>query len=135
MNTQNLLFERSSEMPEGLYIELMNKLKIDFGDNEKKMTIITVSKGLPKYIQMSKQEMIQQIIKESVEWEDRQDILLHVTQKRLIMSDLKELCITRKLPTMKLNPKWVKQEELFNRHPEFREMLRDARRFPPMFTF
>ena len=136
MNTQHLLFERSSEMPEGLYIELMNKLKIDFGENngQKKTTVITVTNGLPKHIQMTKHELIQQVIKESVEWVDRENILLYVTGKRLRVSDLKELCITRKLRTMKLNPKWMKQEEMFNEHPEFREMLRNARRFPPIFS-
>ena len=134
MNTQHLLFERSSEMPEGLYIELMDKLKIDFKDSEKKTTIITVTRGLPKHIQMTKHELIQQVIKESVGWEDRENILLYVTGKRLLVSELKVLCTTRKLPIMKLNPKWVIQEEMFNQHPEIREMLTIARRFPPVFS-
>jgi len=136
MNTQTLLFERSSEMPEGLYIDLMNKLKMDFieKNGDKKTTIVVINKSLPKHIQMTRQEMIQQIIRESVEWEDREAVLLQVTQKRLRINDLKNLCITRKLHTMKLNPKWVKQEEMFNEHPEFRGLLTESRRFPPMFN-
>jgi hypothetical protein len=121
-------------MPEGLYIELMNKLKIDFKDGEKKTTVITVTRGLPKHIQMTKNEMIQQVIKASVEWEDRENILIYITQKRLFIGDLKQLCTTRKLPIMKLNPKWLKQEEMFDEHPEVREMLKAARRFPPVFN-
>ena len=34
METQNFLYDNSSKIPEGLYIELMNKLKIDFENKE-----------------------------------------------------------------------------------------------------
>ena len=134
MNTQNLLFERSSEMPEGLYIELMNKLKIDFSDNKEKNTIV-VLKSIPKHVQMTKQEMIQQIVKESVGWEDREAILMYITQKRLCISDLKNICMTRKLATMKINRKWVEQEEMLAARPGLREFLKGARSFPPVMTF
>ena len=134
MNTQNLLFERSSEMPEGLYIELMNKLKIDFSGNKEKNTIV-VLKSIPKHVQMTKQEMIQQIVKESVGWEDREAILMYITQKRLCISDLKNICMTRKLATMKINRKWVEQEEMLAARPGLRELLKGARSFPPVMTF
>ena len=40
METQNLLHSRSNEIPEGLYIELMNKLKIDFENRPKQIIIL-----------------------------------------------------------------------------------------------
>ena len=36
METAKLLYMRSSEIPEGLYIELMDKLKIDFENFKEK---------------------------------------------------------------------------------------------------
>jgi len=42
METQNVLFRRSSEIPEGLYLELMNSLKIDFENNQRPIKVIIV---------------------------------------------------------------------------------------------
>jgi len=39
METQNLLYSRSAEIPEGLYIQLMNTLKIDFETSKKQQKI------------------------------------------------------------------------------------------------
>jgi hypothetical protein len=41
METQALLYARSAEIPEGLYLELMNKLKLDF-DNKPKVRIVLI---------------------------------------------------------------------------------------------
>lgn len=128
MNTQSLLFERSGEIPEGLYIELMNKLKTDFVNNEqqtpKQTLIVILSKNIPKKVVMSKEELIQQIIKESVNWEDRENILCFVTKKRTMYSEIKEVCYTRSLPIMKVNPRWVIQEAILERNPVAREVHR-----------
>ena len=124
MNTQSLLFERSAEIPEGLYLELMNKLKIDFKEPLVSTKIIVVTKSLPRTVSMSKQELIQQIIKESIDWEDRENILLLITKKRTGYDEIKELCSTRKLPTMKENPRWAAQQEILTQNPEVRSFFR-----------
>ena len=59
METQALLYSRSGEIPEGLYIDLMNTLKIDFdNDKAKKYTNIIIVKEdielIKKYIHFFK---------------------------------------------------------------------------------
>ena len=49
MNTQSFLFENSSKIPEGIYIELMNKLKLDFEKNE--TTVMIENRSLRKEIE------------------------------------------------------------------------------------
>ena len=56
MNTVTLLESRSSEMSEGLYLELMNNLKIDFDSGSKK-TIVVIQKGIPEWIICTKQKL------------------------------------------------------------------------------
>ena len=116
MNTQGLLFERSGEIPEGLYVELMNKLKTDFINNEQqsKTLIVILSKNIPKKIVMSKEELIQQIIKKSVDWEDREEVLIKIN--RMSYWVLKDYCIIRSVPIIKVNPRWIEQERLIQNH-------------------
>ena len=126
MNTQSLLFERSGEIPEGLYVDLMNKLKIDFVNSEQerpKTVVIILSKSLPRRVLMSKQELVQQIIKASVDWEDREEILCFITKKRIMYSELQELCSARTLPIMKVNPRWAEQHAILSRNAGARELF------------
>ena len=110
MNTSSILFDRSREIPEGLYLELMNSLKKDFYGEQ---IIFVVNKSIPSKIVMSRDDLIQQIIKNSTNWVDREEILLKITKKRgMLYHQLKELCVERHLPIMKDNPRWVKQEEI-----------------------
>ena len=49
--TQSFLFEHSAELPEGLYIELMNKLKIDFDKKETeqpKLSVVVIDRNIPR---------------------------------------------------------------------------------------
>jgi len=124
MNTQNLLHERSADIPEGLYIELMNRLKIDFESNQEKskeMKVIIINRLLPSRISMTKYELLQQIIKNSVDWDDREEILASLP--RIAYFKLKELSIVRGLPVMKENPRWLAQSETLARNRELRDMM------------
>ena len=106
MNTQSFLFEHSSELSENLYLELMNKLKLDF-DGKQSVKIIVVTKNPPKFISLTKSQLIKSIIVASVSWEDREDVL-----KTIITSsfkELKDLCKSRSLTTMKINPSYQAQ--------------------------
>jgi hypothetical protein len=107
MNTQNLLYSNSDKISEGLYIELMNNLKIDFDNNEKKIFFV-ITKCLPSTIAISKREMIQNIIKESQDWVDREELLVKITG-RIPYFEIKRICLERKLPVMKTNPRWVRE--------------------------
>ena len=112
MNTQKMLFERSAEMPEGLYLDLMNQLKLDFDNN--KVKVIVIPTTLPKHIVISKREMIQNIIRDSINWADREEILLKITG-RCMYSEIKDICLLKGLPTMKINPRWRQLEYTLNR--------------------
>ena len=119
MNTQTLLFERSAEMPEGLYIELMNRLKLDFEKKEEttvKHVAIIINKSIPKFIQMKKTDMIKSIVKASVDTKNREKVLLKLVS-RTSMDEVKNLCIEHQLPTMTINTRWVRQQELIANHP------------------
>lgn len=125
MNTQNLLFENSSKMPEGLYLELMNRLKLDFDNDQTKSKVVIINKNLPSTIQISKQEMIQNIIKNSKDWEEREEVLLKISAKRVFINIIKDICISRGLPTMKLNPRWVEQQTILEQYsPELMNLMR-----------
>ena len=121
MNTQTLLFERSSDMPEGLYIELMNKLKLDFEKKEEttevKSVAVVINRSIAKYVQMKKSVMIQSIVKASIDSPDREELLLKLTTERLLLSDVKDLCFKYKLSTMCINPRWTRQQLLMTQYP------------------
>jgi hypothetical protein len=112
MNTQEILFKNSAQMPEGLYIDLMKALKIDFEDHQKDKVdkVLIITNSLPRTISMTKKELILSIIAKSVDWEDRQEVLLSMNDLRY--DQLKELCISRRIATMKLNARWVHQQNL-----------------------
>ena len=122
METQNLLYQSSGEIPEGLYINLMNKLKIDFDANKTKVNIIVINRSIPKTVLASKLELLEYIIKISVHWPDREDVLLKIN--RMSYYKLKEFCISRRIPIMKVNPRWSNQEAIINTHNLDRELLR-----------
>ena len=132
METQNLLHQRSSEIPEGLYIDLMNKLKVDFDNDKPKKQIIVIHKSIAKTIACTKCELIQQIIKKSVDWTDREEILLNLPLKSY--SELKNFCCRRHgLPTMKLNPRWAENEVLIEQNHIQRNELRRGINSPGFF--
>jgi len=110
MNTQNLLHDRSSEIPEGLYLELMNKLKIDFDQKQQsegnKTKVVILNRSIPCTIARSKQELIVDIVKKSVDWVDREEILLKVSNKRVMFCEIKDICLEHGLCTRKQNPRW-----------------------------
>jgi len=137
METQNLLHQRSDEMPEGLYIDLMNKLKIDFDQNkaENKTQIIVIHRSIAKNIACTKIELQQKIITASINWLDREEILLNLpTRGRgTCYSGLKELCQRRGLSTMKINPRWVANEAIIQETIIQRNDLRRAANSPGIF--
>ena len=108
METQGLLFSRSSDLPEGLYLELMNKLKIDF--ENKKTCVVVVNKSIAKTVLSSKKELVESVITRSLNWEDRENVLIKIN--RMCYWELKDFCISRQVPIMKINPRWVKQQEI-----------------------
>ena len=111
METQSVLFSHSSELPEGLYLELMNKLKIDF--ENKKTCIIVINKSIAKTVLSSKKELVENVITRSLNWEDRENVLIKIN--RMSYWELKEFCITRQIPIMKINPRWARQQEIIQR--------------------
>ena len=134
METQTVLFNNSNQMPEGLYIELMNKLKIDFNDNTKpKREVIVIHKSVAKTIAMTKIELQQAIIKGSIGWLDREEILLNLPTRKYDYVALKDLCHRRGLPFMKLNPRWVANEALIAQSNVSREELRHSFSSPGFF--
>jgi len=122
METQNLLHERSSEIPEGLYIDLMNKLKTDFDQIKNKVTIIVINRSIAKTVLASKKELVEAIIKTSVNWPERENVLININ--RMSYYQLKEFCISRSTPIMKLNPRWSEQDSIIQKHDLTREMFR-----------
>ena len=103
MNTQNYLFENSDKVPEQLYVELMNKLKMDFDSP----LVVVIDKLVPSTVVCKKTELVQRIMQKSKTWNDREDVL----QKIVTMShrELKKLCDARSIGTMKPNPKYTRQ--------------------------
>jgi hypothetical protein len=128
METQRILFENSKDIPEGLYIELMNKLKIDFDKAKTEKSVLVINKSVAKHILYSKKELIEKVITCSVDWEDREDALIKIN--RMSYWKLKEYCISRGLGIMKVNPRWIEQERLIRLSGFDRELLR-SRFFSP----
>ena len=118
MNTQNLLHERSSEIPEGLYIELMNKLKIDFDQKQLsegiKTKVVVLNRSIPSSIVRSKQELIIEIVQKSVDWVDREEVLLKISNKRIMFSEIQSIAKRHSIDTKKQNPRWRQQSNLYN---------------------
>ena len=109
MNTQTLLYENSDKMPEGLYLELMNKLKIDFDKAPEPTKVVIITKSLPKKVLMTKTELVQNIIRESIKWPNREDVLNKIV--KMCYWELRQFCKMYKLTTMKPNPQWKQQQE------------------------
>ena len=128
METQHVLFENSNQIPEGLYIELMNKLKIDFDKSKTEKSVLIINKSVAKHVLYSKKELIEKIITCSVAWEDREDALIKIN--RMSYWELKEYCISRSLGIMKVNPRWIEQERLTQMSGIDRQLLR-SRMFSP----
>ena len=128
METQRILFENSKQIPEGLYIELMNKLKIDFDNVKTEKSILVINKSVAKHVLSSKRELIEKVITCSIAWEDREDALIRIN--RMSYWELKEYCVSRGLGIMKVNPRWAEQERLIQRSGMDRELLR-SRSFSP----
>ena len=110
MNTQSFLFENSAELPEGLYLQLMNKLKLDFENPPVELKIICIDNNVPSTVVIRKKELKENIIKASIDWPDREEILLKLITMSVI--DLKALCVKTKLPTMKANPRYTEQSQV-----------------------
>ena len=128
METQNLLHERSAEVPEGLYIELMNKLKKDFDNAKKEVKIVVINRTIPKFIMATKIEIREIIIKASVDWPAREDTLIKINKMNYY--ELRKFCDSRKINIMKINPRWSNQETIINTHNINRELL-TGRLFSP----
>jgi len=114
METQTLLFNRSAELPEQLYVELMNKLKIDFDNSAKKTNVLVINRCVPRTIVIKKCELIQTIVRTSVNWVNREDILQEVTRPRITMTRIVEICDEHNIPVRKQNPRWEQQRALLN---------------------
>jgi hypothetical protein len=86
----------------------MNKLKTDF--ENKKTCVIVVNKSIAKTVLSSKKELVESVITRSLNWEDRENVLIKIN--RMCYWELKDFCISRQVPIMKTNPRWVKQQEI-----------------------
>jgi hypothetical protein len=128
METQNLLHERSADIPEGLYLELMNKLKKDFDNNKKTVNFIIINKSIAKLVACTKIELRENIIKASIHWEDREEVLIKII--KMCYHELRKFCKLRDVQTLKINPRWQSQETLIQNSGIDRALLRD-RDFSP----
>ena len=102
METQKYLFEHSAELPEGLYLELMNKLKIDY-DNPVTKTVYVYQ--VARYIPKNKSDLLQMIIDKTINFPDREAILKRIVKMKVIQ--LIRYCQQNLWDVSKLNPKWV----------------------------
>ena len=116
METQNLLHSRSAEIPEGLYLELMNKLKLDFDNPTVKTKYVVVDRRIPRTVAMNKSELIDSLIINSKNLINREEHLLKIHKMHYYA--LKSLCIENRIPTMKRNPRWTTQQELLDEQTE-----------------
>jgi len=89
----------------------MNKLKIDF--ENKKTCVVVLNKSIAKTVLSSKKELVESVITRSLNWEDRENVLIKIN--RMSYWELKDFCISRQVPIMKTNPRWVKQQEIIQR--------------------
>ena len=87
MNTQSYLFEIKESLPDGIYLELMNKLKLDF-DNPPQHKV--------KMVPYKKNELLMLIGQKSVNWSNRDLILAQVAKYNMV--NLKNWCNTNGVP-------------------------------------
>ena len=81
MNTQSYLFDIKESIPEGIYLELMNKLKLDFDNPSQKKV---------KPIPYKKNELLMVIGQQSVNWTNRDSVLSQLAT--FDMTRLKSWC-------------------------------------------
>jgi len=113
--TQSFLFEHSAELPEGLYIELMNKLKIDFDkkETEQQVSVVVIDRNIPVNIANKKKDLIDLLIKKSETFENRTQFIQDLMRKSYY--EIKALCNVHNIDTFKENPKWKRQSEAVTR--------------------
>ena len=111
MNTLSILSENSEKMQEGLYLELMNGLKLDFDKKkeETKLNILVIDRNFPRFILMKKKDILEHLIKSSIDFEDREEILLKII--KMSYHDLVKFCKLRNINYMTINPRWKKQSD------------------------
>jgi len=97
MNTQTYLFDNKESIPNGLYVDLMNKLKLDFETAPKKK--------VPHYLPMNKTDILLAIGQHSINWANRDVVLAQVAKKDL--RHLKSFCKSNGIDTKKVNPEWT----------------------------
>jgi hypothetical protein len=126
MNTQNILHDNSDAVPEGLYLKLMNSLKLDFdSEKSKPHQVVIIDRNIPRRILMNKKDLQNMIVEHSriQEWPDRETIL-HTLFSHSWWT-LRDFCRQRNLPIMKDNPRWIQQTSVVAH-------LRDGTRRDPM---
>jgi len=95
MNTQSYLFENKETIPDGLYVDLMNKLKLDFDTAPKKK--------VPYYINMLKSELLINVGQHNRNLhEDTRTEIVHMDVKQL-----RKFCKENHLETKKRNPEYT----------------------------
>ena len=102
VETQKYLFEHSAELPEGLYLALMNKLKIDYDNGPVK---IVYAYPIKRYVSMNKSDMLQMIIDETIGYPDRENILKRIVIMTAIQ--LRRYCRNNGWGVTKRNPKFI----------------------------
>jgi hypothetical protein len=90
MNTQSYLFDVKESIPEGIYLELMNKLKIDFDNPPPKKV---------KPVPYKKSELLIIIGQKSITWTNRDIVLSQIA--KLNMTQLKSWCKRNNIPITK----------------------------------
>jgi len=102
VETQKYLFEHSAELPEGLYLALMNKLKIDYDNGPVK---IVYAYPIKRYVPMNKADIFQMIIDKTIGYPDRENILKRVVV--MTAMQLRRYCRTNSWELIKKNPKFI----------------------------
>jgi hypothetical protein len=69
-NVQSYIFENSEKFTNEVYVELMDKLQIDYNNRNKKEVII-INRSVSSQIVMKKKDMIKYLITESIAWNDK----------------------------------------------------------------
>jgi hypothetical protein len=87
----------------------MNNLKLDFEENQK-VRVVVIDKSINRTVFMNKKELLQHVIENSKEWEDRETVLIGIIQ--MSWFQLKDFCKSRKLSFMKENPRWTRQNSV-----------------------
>ena len=108
------MYSNSDKIPEGLYLQLMNSLKIDFDKPPTQTRIIVLNRSIPRIISMNKYDLLQQVIVNSKTWTDREEVLMKIN--RMTYHELKEFSVSRNLPVSKENPRWVRQQVIMSRN-------------------